>query len=78
VRRKAAPATVTAELISGYSWWRVPEATALCAAPGALSLIEHGDPHEIRNSGRAPLRTLNLYSPPAYRADGRELPAGRG
>jgi mannose-6-phosphate isomerase-like protein (cupin superfamily) len=46
--------------------------------PGALSLIEHGDPHEIRNSGRAPLRTLNLYSPPAYRADGRELPAGRG
>jgi oxalate decarboxylase/phosphoglucose isomerase-like protein (cupin superfamily) len=52
----------------------VGEATALCAAP----LIEHGDAHEIRNTGRGPLRTLNLYSPPAYRADGRELPAGRG
>jgi mannose-6-phosphate isomerase-like protein (cupin superfamily) len=45
---------------------------------GALLLIEHGDTHEIRNTGRAPLRTLNLYSPPAYHADGRELPAGRG
>lgn len=33
--------------------------------PGALLLIEHGDPHEIRNSGRGPLRTLNRYSPPA-------------
>jgi mannose-6-phosphate isomerase-like protein (cupin superfamily) len=44
---------------------------------GTLLLIEHGDTHEIRNTGRGPLRTLNLYSPPAHRADGRELPAGR-
>jgi mannose-6-phosphate isomerase-like protein (cupin superfamily) len=60
---------------SGVGWVR---RRRYALRPGALSLIEHGDPHEIRNSGRAPLRTLNLYSPPAYRADGRELPAGRG
>lgn len=44
---------------------------------GVLLLIEHGDQHEIRNSGRAPLKTLNFYSPPAYRADGEELPAAK-
>ena len=26
---------------------------------------------------REPLRTLNFYSPPAYRDDGEPLPAGR-
>jgi mannose-6-phosphate isomerase-like protein (cupin superfamily) len=41
--------------------------------PGTLLLIEHGDQHEIRNTGRALLKTLNLYSPPAYTADGDEL-----
>lgn len=45
---------------------------------GSLLLIERGDEHEIRNTGRGPLRTLNLYVPPAYRRDGNELPAGRG
>ena len=28
-------------------------------------LIEHGDEHEIRNTGRTLLRTLNIYVPPA-------------
>ena len=45
---------------------------------GSLLLIERGTTHEIRNTGRTPLKTLNLYVPPAYRADGEELPAGRG
>jgi mannose-6-phosphate isomerase-like protein (cupin superfamily) len=45
---------------------------------GSLLLIERGDEHEVRNTGRAALRTLNLYVPPAYRRDGNELPAGRG
>ena len=40
-------------------------------------LIEHGDRHEVRNTGRAPLKTLNIYVPPAYRGDGEDLPAGR-
>src|SRR4051794_41241909 len=30
---------------------------------GTLMLIEHGDAHEIRNTGREPLRTLNVYIP---------------
>ena len=44
---------------------------------GSIVLIEHGTTHEIRNTGRTPLRTLNLYVPPAYRANGDELPRGR-
>jgi mannose-6-phosphate isomerase-like protein (cupin superfamily) len=44
---------------------------------GSLLLIEHGDRHEIRNTGRALLRTLNIYVPPAYRKDGEELPRGK-
>ena len=45
--------------------------------PGTLMLIERGDRHEIRNDGRAPLRTLNFYLPPAYRAGGDALPPAR-
>lgn len=44
---------------------------------GSLVLIERGDRHEIRNTGRTPLKTLNIYVPPAYRTDGEELPRGR-
>jgi len=44
---------------------------------GTLLLIEHGDEHEIRNTGRALLKTLNIYSPPAYTAAGNELPRAR-
>ena len=46
-------------------------------SPGTLLLIERGDEHEIRNDGRGLLRTLNVYVPPAYSADGEELPRGR-
>ena len=44
---------------------------------GTLLLIQRGETHEIRNTGPQPLKTLNLYVPPAYTADGDELPAGR-
>jgi mannose-6-phosphate isomerase-like protein (cupin superfamily) len=44
---------------------------------GSLVLIERGDTHEIRNSGRRPLRTLNFYVPPAYTTGGDPLPRGR-
>jgi mannose-6-phosphate isomerase-like protein (cupin superfamily) len=40
--------------------------------PTTLLLIERGDRHEIRNTGRQPLKTLNFYVPPAYTADGNE------
>ena len=44
---------------------------------GALMLIQHGDEHEICNNGRAALRTLNFYVPPAYSKGGDPLPRGR-
>jgi hypothetical protein len=31
----------------------------------------------VRNTGRAQLRTLNFYVPPAYRQNGDPLPRGR-
>lgn len=49
----------------------------LALSAGSLLLIEHGDRHEIANTGRGLLRTLNIYSPPAYRKDGNPLPRGR-
>lgn len=45
--------------------------------PGVLVLIEHKDRHEIRNTGRGLLRTLNYYCPPGYTNSGDELPSAR-
>lgn len=44
---------------------------------GTLLLIEHRDQHEIRNTGRRPLKTLNVYIPPAYTKNGDELPPAK-
>ena len=44
---------------------------------GVLLLIEQRDRHEIRNTGRGLLRTLNYYAPPAYTKAGDELPRAR-
>lgn len=44
---------------------------------GTLMLIEHGDRHEIKNTGRGLLRTLNVYVPPAYDNSGEPLSRGR-
>jgi mannose-6-phosphate isomerase-like protein (cupin superfamily) len=46
-------------------------------ARGSLVFIERKEKHEIRNTGRAPLRTLNFYVPPAYRRSGDELARGK-
>jgi len=43
----------------------------------SLLLIEHDERHEIRNTGRVPLKTLNLYSPPGYTKSGNELPPAK-
>ncbi len=40
---------------------------------GSLLLIECGEEHEIRNTGRSPLKTLNIYLPPAYAKNGEPL-----
>jgi len=42
-----------------------------------LVLIQRGDRHEIVNTGRSTLRTLNIYVPPAYTYDGDELPPAK-
>src|ERR671921_2431686 len=36
----------------------------LALKAGTLLLIERGSTHEIRNTGRTPLKTVNLYVPP--------------
>jgi len=43
---------------------------------GRLLVIERGERHEIRNTGRTLLRTLNFYTPPAFDANGD--PKGQG
>lgn len=44
---------------------------------GSLIVIARGERHEIRNTGRGLLKTLNFYYPPAYDADGEPLSAGK-
>jgi mannose-6-phosphate isomerase-like protein (cupin superfamily) len=46
-------------------------------AAGTLVLIERGDVHAVRNTGRGQLKTLNFYAPPAYRRNGEPLARGR-
>ena len=36
----------------------------------SLLLIEKGEPHQITNTGKSPLVTLNFYAPPAYTKGG--------
>ncbi len=33
--------------------------------------------HEIKNTGKVPLKTLNFYVPAAYTSGGDELPPGK-
>ncbi|MEI2455357.1 cupin domain-containing protein [Lysobacter firmicutimachus] len=44
---------------------------------GSLIAIERGERHEIRNTGRSLLKTVNFYTPPAYDPDQDPLPAGK-
>ena len=45
--------------------------------PGVLLLIEKGETHEIRATGSSPLKTLNVYVPPAYQDEDTPRPAGK-
>jgi len=45
---------------------------------GSLLVVERGERHEIRNTGRTRLKTVNFYHPPAYDREEDPLPAGRG
>ena len=44
---------------------------------GTMVLIERGDTHEIRNTGRTLLKTVSVYVPPAYADEETELPPGK-
>ena len=37
---------------------------------GNLLVIEDGELHQIKNTGKRALTTINFYVPPAYRSDG--------
>lgn len=39
----------------------------------SLLVIEKGELHQIKNTGRRALVTINVYIPPAYDADGEPL-----
>ena len=45
---------------------------------GTLLVIEKGERHEVRNTRRTLLKTLNFYYPPAFDADGDPKGPGRG
>ena len=44
---------------------------------GTLLVIEKGERHEVRNTGRTLLKTLNFYDPPAFDAEGDPKGPGR-
>jgi mannose-6-phosphate isomerase-like protein (cupin superfamily) len=49
----------------------------IALSPGTLLVIEKGEQHEVRNTGRTLLRTLNFYYPPAFAKDGDPKGPGR-
>src|SRR5688500_17777844 len=55
----------------------IVDAKRIPLLPETLILIERGENHEIRNTGKTPLRTVNFYVPPAYKKDGETLPPGQ-
>ena len=56
----------------------VVEGEQIALTAGTIVLIEQGEAHEIRNTGSLPLKTINVYLPPAYDEQGDELPAVKG
>jgi mannose-6-phosphate isomerase-like protein (cupin superfamily) len=44
---------------------------------GKLLVIEKGERHEVRNTGRTLLKTLNFYYPPAFDPEGDPKGPGR-
>lgn len=53
-------------VLSGAGVATVSSHEEIPLAAGTLLLIEAGEPHEIRSTGRESLRTLNVYAPKAY------------
>jgi len=45
--------------------------------PGVILLIERGDRHELKATGRTSLKTVNIYVPPAFQDAETPRPAGK-
>jgi mannose-6-phosphate isomerase-like protein (cupin superfamily) len=52
-------------VVSGEGW-AIVDGQQVRLHPGVLLLIEPGEGHEIRAEAAAPLRTVNIYTPPEY------------
>jgi mannose-6-phosphate isomerase-like protein (cupin superfamily) len=56
-------------VISGSGRAKTPS-KSISLKEGSLLLIEKNEPHQITNTGKDPLVTLNFYAPAAYTPDG--------
>jgi mannose-6-phosphate isomerase-like protein (cupin superfamily) len=56
-------------VVSGVGRARVGKSRVALKA-NSLLLIEKDEPHQIVNTGRKPLVTINFYAPPAYTPEG--------
>ncbi|MEJ7746419.1 MAG: cupin domain-containing protein [Luteimonas sp.] len=56
----------------------IVEGKRVALKAGKLLVIERGERHQVRNTGRTLLKTLNVYSPPAFAANGDPVGSGRG
>jgi mannose-6-phosphate isomerase-like protein (cupin superfamily) len=68
-------------VVAGSGVAKVTDAAGECQhvdlAPGVLLVIEHGEQHEIDNTGGELLKTLNVYYPPAFDAEGDPVGPGK-
>ncbi len=59
-------------VISGTGRAKVGRRT-MTLSEGSLLLIENGEVHQVKNTGRRQLVTINFYAPPAYSKNGDSL-----
>ena len=52
----------------------IGKSSRIALRAGSLLLIRKNEPHQIKNTGRKTLVTMNFYSPPAYTPDGEVRP----
>lgn len=68
-------------VVSGRGVARVDDGTGrrrhVTLEPGSLLVIERGERHAIENTGDDLLKTLNVYYPPAFDADGEPIGPGK-
>ena len=68
-------------VVSGHGVARVEAGSGprreVMLEPGSLLVIEHGERHEVDNTGDELLKTLNFYYPPAFDAGGDAIGPGK-